>query len=151
MVSRDLTIKFKPSGRTVRVKGGVPLISVLETLGLTVDMPCGGKGRCGKCTVLFEQGAPPPTPTEKDRLSEIDLSKGYRLSCQTVLDSDAVIFIPNSHDSSYVLTRGVARQIPLDPTITKRRAIIPKPSTEDQRSDLDRVLATFQVKRNVSL
>jgi len=151
LVSRDLTIKFKPSGRTVKVKGGVSLISVLETLGLTVDMPCGGKGRCGKCTVLFEQGAPPPTSTEKDRLSEIDLSKGYRLSCQTVLDSDAVILIPNSHDSSYVLTRGVARQIPLDPTITKRRAIIPKPSIEDQRSDLDRVLATFQVKRNVSL
>lgn len=151
MVSRDLTIKFKPSGRTVKVKGGVSLISVLETLGLTVDMPCGGKGRCGKCTVLFEQGAPPPTPTEEDRLSETDLLNGYRLSCQTVLHSDAVILIPNSHDSSYVLTRGMSRHIPLAPAITKRRAIIPKPSIEDQRSNLDRVLETFQVKRNLSL
>ncbi|MGB9587699.1 MAG: ASKHA domain-containing protein [Armatimonadota bacterium] len=151
MVSRDLTIKFKPSGRAVKVKGGVSLISVLETLGLTVDMPCGGKGRCGKCTVLFEQGAPAPTPTEEDRLSEIDLLNGYRLSCQTVLDSDAVILIPNSHDSSYVLTRGMSRHIPLAPAITKRRAVIPVPSIEDQRSDLDRVLETFQVKRNLSL
>jgi len=104
-------------------------------------MPCGGKGRCGKCKVLFKEGAPSPTPTETAVLTETELAQGYRLACQTILDGDAVVYL---HDHKIaqgekILATGVTRAVPLNPWVTKRFARVPEPSSGDLRSDMDRV------------
>jgi uncharacterized 2Fe-2S/4Fe-4S cluster protein (DUF4445 family) len=115
-------------------------------------MPCGAKGKCGKCKVLFHKGAPDPTPSELSALTESELAQGYRLGCQVVLDRDAVVYLRDHgrKPGDRILTTGVTRQVPLCPLITKRFAEVPEPTTEDLRSDVDRVLDSLDVARDES-
>lgn len=137
-----VTVTFQPSGRIVQVEQGDSLRNVIGSSEIDLRMPCGGKGICGKCKVVFQSGAPDATPIDEDRLSEIELAQGYRLACKASIFRDAVIYMPSGDGmlSSKVLTVGTARKVKPVSAITKRHAIVPKPSVEDLRSDLARIL-----------
>lgn len=66
---------------------GDTLLSVLRGAGLTVDAPCGGEGRCGKCRVTVGG-------------KEV-------LSCRTVVDRDMTVTLPGKHMQN-ILTDGIA-------------------------------------------
>ncbi|HUV05667.1 MAG TPA: ASKHA domain-containing protein [Armatimonadota bacterium] len=141
----SITIEFQPSGKVVQTEPGTPLRQAAQIAGADLDTPCGGKGRCGKCAVVFLQGAPPPTPTELDRLTDTELIQGCRLACQTTVYEHAVVCVPDSSQAASILTAGTARQTALRPAITKKHARIPKPTVDDLRSDLTRVLEAFDI------
>lgn len=150
MSTATIAIEFLPAGKTVRAEKGTLLRQVAEAAGVSIGIPCGGKGRCGKCKVVFEQGAPTPTPAEQDALTEIDLAQGYRLGCQTAVVEDAVVYVPNGVQGAKILTAGTAREVPLRPAITKKSAQIPEPTVHDLRSDLARVLDAFSADHDSS-
>jgi len=139
-------IQFLPSGKVINSKQGTAFGEALEAAGVKLRLPCGGKGLCGKCKVIFEQGAPPVTPTEDDRLTETELTQGYRLGCQTLVWEDSLVYIPDSVQGAKILTVGTARQVPLKPAITKKHALVSKPSTDDLRSDLARLMDALGVE-----
>jgi uncharacterized 2Fe-2S/4Fe-4S cluster protein (DUF4445 family) len=95
--------------------------------------------------VLFETGAPDPTPDETALLTEAEIAEGYRLGCQTALTNDAVLHLSNGNgvQSSRILATGHSREAVLSPTAEKRFAKVPEPSTSDQRSDLVRVMESL--------
>lgn len=142
---QDITIKFHPSGKSVQASPGSSLLKAAEAAGITLGVPCGGKGRCGKCKVIFRHGAPLPTPTEQDRLTETELAQGYRLGCQVMVSQDAVVHVPDGAEAGRILTTGVARDIPLNPAIRKVHARVSEPSVDDLRADLRRVLDAFSL------
>jgi len=144
--SASITIEFRPAGKIVRVERDVPLPRAAEIAGISLGMPCGGKGRCGKCKVIFEQGAPDPTPTEQDRLTETELIQGYRLGCQAAICENAVVYVPDGILGAKILTVGTARKVPLRPAITKKHVRVAEPSVDDLRSDLTRVLDALGVE-----
>ena len=147
MGSTTVTIEFHPAEKTLRVEKGASLLQAAQAAGIDLGVPCGGKGRCGKCKIIFEEGAPAPTPTEQDRLTETELSQGYRLGCQTAVFEDAVIYVPDGVQGAKILTVGTVRDIEPRAAITKQHAQIPEPTVDDLRSDLDRVLDTFGIGR----
>ena len=49
---------------------------------LRADMPCGGKGRCGKCKVLATGELSPVCESERQHLTQDELEMGYRLACK---------------------------------------------------------------------
>jgi len=52
-------------------------------------------GRCGKCSVIIEQGiVPPPTPLERQKLSEKEIASGHRLACQTRVQDNLKVYLP---------------------------------------------------------
>ena len=69
--------------RVIEVPWGRNLLEVLRENGLHPDAPCGGTGKCGKCKVRVNG-------TEK-------------LACQTVVDGDMVLVLPQS-GSAQILT-----------------------------------------------
>lgn len=142
-----VTVTFLPSGKVTQVEPGEPLRNIIGSSDIDLRMPCGGKGSCGKCKVIFQSGVPAITPTDEDVLNEMELAQGYRLACQAAISDDAVIFVPNGDGmkSSKVLTVGTARKVNNSPVITKKHAVIPKPSISDQRSDLSRVIEAFEI------
>ena len=146
MSSPTVKIEFLPSGNVIQVRQGTALRDALEAAGIELRLPCGGKGLCGKCKVIFEQGAPPVTPTEDDHLTETELAQGYRLGCQTSVFEDCLIYIPDSIQGAKILTVGTARQVPLKPLVTKKHAHIQEPTTDDLRSDLTRVMDAFGIE-----
>lgn len=144
MGSSEVRIVFKPSGKSVNVPSGTELIDAAATAGVDISLPCGGVGRCGKCKVLFESGACEPSATELDVVSEIELAQGFRLACQTTLCQDAVVYVPDGLLPAKALTVGKTRDVAAKPMVFKRHAAVPKPSTSDLRSDMDRVLDTLK-------
>lgn len=151
MGSENVTIEFQPAEKRVQVRKGIALREAAEFAGIELNIPCGGKGLCGKCKVIFESGAPDPTSTERDRINEAELAQGYRLSCQTAVTQDAVIYVPDGIQGAKILTTGTARKVPLRPGITKRFAVADFPSVDDLRSDLDRVTDAFDLDNQAHL
>ena len=48
------TVTVLPHKLNIAAETGACLLEVLRGAGLTVDAPCGGEGRCGKCKVLAD-------------------------------------------------------------------------------------------------
>ena len=137
-----------PLGKTVEVESGTALRQLSEGIPFDLKTPCGGNGRCGKCRVVFEKGAPEPTPAEENVLTEAELGQGFRLGCMVILHEDAIVHMPNGHQPSRILTFGTARDVTPCPAITKRHFTVPAPTTADLRSDAKRVCDALDIKTN---
>ena len=73
----DYWIQILPEGRKEKATGGERLLDVLLRMGIMVDAPCGGRGRCGKCSVLVN---------------------GHKMqACKALVDQDMKIELPDIH------------------------------------------------------
>ncbi len=50
------TVLFQPEGISIQVPSGTTLQQAQLRAGLQPDAPCGGRGTCGKCAVVLEDG-----------------------------------------------------------------------------------------------
>jgi uncharacterized 2Fe-2S/4Fe-4S cluster protein (DUF4445 family) len=85
-------IVFRPEGKTVQVAAGTLLSDAIAQAGISLNLPCGGQGRCGRCRVVVESG--PVERRSSSRLSPVELEQGYALACQTTVQGDLQVFIP---------------------------------------------------------
>lgn len=76
------------------VDGGSSLLSTLIDEKIFIPSACGGKGTCGYCKVQIHEGAGPVLATELPFLSEEELKRDVRLSCQCKVKQDINIEIP---------------------------------------------------------
>lgn len=76
------------------VSKGTNLMEALRSAGIFLDAPCGGNGKCGKCTVTAD-GA------------EV-------LACQTTVEHDMQVLIPEGKDL-HVMHEGIDADIHMDP------------------------------------
>ncbi|MFA6666011.1 MAG: ASKHA domain-containing protein [Armatimonadota bacterium] len=148
MDARLVNVEFLPAGKTLRVERGTVVAGALLAAGLKSGMPCGGRGRCGKCRVVFKSGVPEPTPAETDRLTKTELDGGWRLGCTATINQDAVIYIPNGSGAAKILTHGTRRRVLASPSIRKKHITVEAPSTADLRSDLERVLGSLGIEKS---
>lgn len=96
MHEKEFAVSFEPSGKTAFVLPGTHLAEAAAVAGLTLDLPCGGQGVCGKCRVRVTKGATSPTPAEAVFFSSQQLADGWRLACQTTVEQDAAVEIPRT-------------------------------------------------------
>ncbi len=82
-------VTLKPLGIELLVPRGSLLRDVLYEQG--VEFPCGGQGRCRGCRVHVTAGQTEIEPTERDRLSPVELAEGWRLSCQAHATGDLTL------------------------------------------------------------
>ena len=134
------TIKFLPENKEIQVLEGASLLFAAIKAGITINTPCGGKGICGKCRVVILP-APPPTPQEKRILSEKEIEKGWRLSCQHQVTCNLKVEIPSSsrYFRQVILTKMHGGKVSLSPPV--KRVSFPMPSLSlGERSIGEKVL-----------
>ncbi|MCK4241012.1 MAG: DUF4445 domain-containing protein, partial [Candidatus Atribacteria bacterium] len=133
----------------------------MESVGININTPCGGKGICGKCKILINKGITAVTPIEEELLSEEEIKKGFRLACQTKLFKDTVIKIPSEIrlDFKRVFSSNLKGDInhiknnfSLSTNLKKVFLDLKKPSLDNQRSDWGRIKDGLSSKKieNVS-
>lgn len=88
---RDVSIRFEPSGVTVRVPHGSLLLDAARQASVAVDAPCGGIGRCGRCRVVVAGDISPLTEDERLLLTDDDRAAGVRLACRARVHGDALV------------------------------------------------------------
>jgi uncharacterized 2Fe-2S/4Fe-4S cluster protein (DUF4445 family) len=81
------------AGGSVRVEPGTLLSSALNSRGMVVETPCGGRGYCLKCLVRVTSGAAPPSSDDLERLSPDQIAAGYRLACRLPVTSDLCVSV----------------------------------------------------------
>jgi uncharacterized 2Fe-2S/4Fe-4S cluster protein (DUF4445 family) len=118
------TITFHPADKTVTASTGALVTDALRQAGLEILQPCGGQGRCGRCAVVVESGAPSIRRRSAIRLTTADVEAGYALACQSVIEGDAAIFIPEQET--------LERRLVTDKTARRIAVPFPYDSARDQ-------------------
>jgi uncharacterized 2Fe-2S/4Fe-4S cluster protein (DUF4445 family) len=142
-----VAVRLEPAGQTVRVPAGTLLEDAISEAGLRVALPCGGQGRCGRCAVEVREGSVRRRSTL--RLGEEDLTRGYALACQTIVNSDATIWIPPERERVDLLEgerkadKTAVATFLCDhhsrPWVSRYRVVMPSPTTVDNIPDLERL------------
>lgn len=138
-------VQFLPADRTVEVTAGTLLSDAAQEIGVDVQMPCGGQGRCGRCAVIVEQG--PVRRLSTGRLSADDVKTGYALACQTTIQGDLVVTIPEQEKiERHLDTSKRAERVELpfpydvqDQSLRKYVVTLEPPSLQDQTDDWSRL------------
>lgn len=73
---------------------GNSLLSVLAGSGIFLPSACGGKGTCGTCKCVVEDGGGEILPTELIHISRKEQSRNIRLACQMKVKDNLKILIP---------------------------------------------------------
>jgi uncharacterized 2Fe-2S/4Fe-4S cluster protein (DUF4445 family) len=133
---------------TVEVPTGALITEAIHLAGLTFTQPCGGQGRCGRCAVdVSGEGI---RRRSAIRLTAEDLAAGRALACQTVIEGDVRIIIPEQEAiERRLVTDKSARKIEIpfayDPasmqSVQVVRLHLQSPSLQDSADDLSRVEA----------
>ncbi len=90
----EVEIKINGGKRTLKVKGGAPLLTTLSQTGIFVPSACGGRGSCGACKVKIVSDVGPYLPTETPYMNKEELAQNIRLSCQIKVKKDIEIELP---------------------------------------------------------
>ena len=143
-----IKIAFLPDKKNIKVNEGTTILEALESIGININTPCGGKGICGKCKILINKGITTATQIEEEVLSEEEIKKGFRLACQTKLFKDTIIEIPSeirlnfkrifSSNLKGDINR-IKNNLSLDTNLKKVFLDLGKPSLDDQRPDWERI------------
>ena len=143
---------FEPDGMEIYVPSGTLLSKAAAAAGRAVETPCGGMGICGKCKVLVNGAVTQPDSTERERLTEDELSSGIRLACMTAAVGEVRVEIPEASRSMVqkILSRGVHRECAVLSDVKKVYCELEPPSLKDEQAGFER-LAAHLVDQNIEL
>jgi uncharacterized 2Fe-2S/4Fe-4S cluster protein (DUF4445 family) len=134
------------NGKPVIVPTGTLLIDAAIMAGVNIVQPCGSQGRCGRCAVQVVGGEVRRRSTL--RLSAEDVANGFALACQSVIEGDAQIIVPDQDVlerhlttdrlvSEVVVPDGYNYQS--DQTLRRVNLTLDPPTMDDQRDDWSRL------------
>lgn len=138
---------------TVSVPTGTLLSEAAANAGIEIGQPCGGQGRCGRCTVQVSEGKIRQRSTV--RLTQEDVVAGYVLACQSVIEGELRVFIPAQDKIERRLTtdRSLGEvKIPdgyefsWSQSIRVVKLSLDPPSMDDQRDDWSRLTTAFKIQ-----
>ncbi|MBI5935570.1 MAG: DUF4445 domain-containing protein [Chloroflexi bacterium] len=155
-MDHSVTFTGENINATVTVPTNTLLADAALQAGIDIGQPCGGQGRCGRCAVQVTEGEVRRRSTL--RLSPSDVEAGYALACQTVVESDAHIYVPPQEKIERRLTtdRVVAEvTVPADydydsvQTVKRLSLQLAPPSMDDQTDDWARLQTAFRLQHGM--
>ncbi len=144
-------VRLLPEEKSVEVPTGTLITEAATSAGLEITQPCGGQGRCGRCAVKIEEGVVRKRSTI--RLNTDDLDSGWALACQTLIEGDVVISIPEQERiERRLVTEQTARAIELPfeyipaeiQSIQTHQLSLTPPTLDDSQDDLARLEGALQ-------
>ncbi len=151
MPDTHVRVVFQPWDRAVFVLVGTKIIEAAACAGLTLSTPCGSTGTCGKCRVRLSEGAPEPIEADQGIFSADQLNQGWRLACQTPIQADTVVHIPDDSrlagQHQIVTESHTEETTELAPGVRKVYVELPEPTLADNKADhlrLEAALGPFE-------
>lgn len=151
------TVKFDINEDPAQVQTGTLVSEAAQSVGVDIQQPCGGQGRCGRCAVQVTEGTVRRRSTL--RLSPEDIANGYALACQSVVEEDVSITVPPQEKIERRLTtdRTVAEvTVPegydssIVQTIRRYHVTLTPPSMDDQTDDWSRLQTALRKQAGVT-
>ncbi len=89
----EVTVIYGSEIKTIQAEEGEILGDVVARTGLPLEQPCAGRGTCGKCKVLVEEGTAPPDEIELKNLTPGEIALNNRLACRARVQGDTRIVL----------------------------------------------------------
>lgn len=86
------SVTFIPQNKSVRVEADTSLLEAALRAGITINNLCGGDGICARCKMIVAQGK--VTGRVSPKLTRDEIRRGFVLACQTPVDDNLVVEIP---------------------------------------------------------
>ncbi|MDI9608828.1 MAG: ASKHA domain-containing protein [Candidatus Verstraetearchaeota archaeon] len=140
----EFEVVFLPEGKRCRVPEKTTLMSAALKGEVDLAAICGGKGYCGKCLVEVIDGKVSPlTDHEKKRVPKEKMDRNYRLACQTYIEGDVTIRVPDQSrvGKQRLVIMGKEPPVQIMSNIEKVYLELYAPSLEDPTADDERLLA----------
>ncbi len=147
------TLLVLPDQKRDSFPSHTPLRRIFEELHIDIWYPCAGFGSCGKCRVRFRKGSPEPTRQERLVLRREELEQGIRLACQSSINGEAIIEIPEASRlrSLVAMTDSIRIQEKLDPAIRKVSVSSPEATLTYPLSLEEQILTALDEKARFTL
>jgi len=155
-------VRFAPIDKTVTVGAGTTLLEAAAEAGISIDSVCGGDGICGRCKMIVREGT--VGGDVSGLLTREEIRQGMVLACQTTVESDLVVDIPEETRAreKFVADRdaqrfravqpGVrGREFERSPLVAKFPLKLDRPSLESNLADCQRVQALVEKCTGASL
>ncbi|KXA89378.1 ferredoxin [candidate division MSBL1 archaeon SCGC-AAA259M10] len=140
------TLLFKPGTVEGEFSKGTSLMEAAQDFDIEIESLCGGKGLCGRCKVIIEEGKEhikSLTESEEYLLSGEEIEKNYRLSCMAKVGEEGFVQVRVPSESlrkgQIVLTEGREVKFEKNPSVKKYHLKIPRPTLKDTTADYERV------------
>ena len=143
-------VHFQPMGLKSRCAEGTLLSDAARMAGINLLSVCGNKGLCGRCRVkLLAGNGSPPTQEERELLGEDEISRGYRLACQTRISGDVKVFLPQPSliEHPRIQLEDTPIEVPFDPPTEEYEVLLP-PKKEPSPPDGERIASALHTIHN---
>jgi len=152
---KDVRVTFQPSGRRMQAKRGTLIMQAAREAGVGIESVCGGKGTCGKCKVVVEDGEETlseATAAEMKLLTEDELAQGYRLACQARAIEDLAVMIPQESAAlkQKIMLEKAETPVKAQPIAAEIALSVKPPDVRDVRSDFLRLREAFHLEKKPS-
>lgn len=146
-------VTFNHQAEPVVVKSGTLITEAAKLAGIEINQPCGGQGRCGRCVVQVTEGK--VRQRSALRLSAEDMDLGYCLACQSVIEGDISVVVPEQEkiERRLVTDRTAVEVEPLPgyspeyhQSLKRYFLELSEPNYEDQTDDLSRLQKQLRVE-----
>lgn len=140
----EFEVVFLPEGKRCKVPGKTTLMSAALKGEVDLAAICGGKGYCGKCLVEIIDGKVSPlTDHEKKRVPKEKTDRNFRLACQTYVEGDVTIRVPDQSrvGKQRLVIMGKEPPVQITSNLEKVYLELDAPSLEDPTADDERLLA----------
>jgi len=105
----QVTVIYGSEIKSVQADEGEILGDVVARTGLPLEQPCAGRGTCGKCKVLVEEGTAPPDEIELQNLTAGEIALNNRLACRARVQGKTRIVLSPILVYSNKIFRGSSR------------------------------------------
>ncbi len=163
--NNQITVDIEPISRRLFYTEDETFYELLINSGIRVRSLCGGKGTCGKCKILVQEGMNflnPPTKSEMQYLTQSEIRENWRLACQSRVKKTKIqsakthqppqlrIFLPKDilGEDFKILTSGKSKKINLNPNVKKIFVEINKPTLESPVPDIERIFSSLSSTRD---
>lgn len=89
----NVTIVYGEKEKIVQAENGTLLGDVIAETDLPLEQPCAGRGTCGKCKVLVEDGVAEPDEIEFKNLTPGEIALNNRLACRARVKADSRVVL----------------------------------------------------------
>lgn len=123
-------VRLIKENKTVSVAEGTSVLEAMRFAGLSVDAPCGGQGKCGKCLVDI--------CTESDNRIEKAVWETVKACC-TQVHGNCLVRTHQESGKHKILTVGAERMMEFAPVLDICEIFIPKCRIGERTSDWERL------------
>ncbi|MDA8755893.1 ASKHA domain-containing protein [Candidatus Pseudothioglobus singularis] len=158
---------FTPSGRQFKGEFGDTLLQVAQDAGVAIRSLCGGYGQCHQCWIEVSEGehskfgvkcdsenVSAVTRLEKQLIQDNPTYKGKRLACQSCIQGDLVIDVPedSQEHKAYISKKNAAQTYSISSSISLIDCTLDEATLDENPSASENLIAQLTkqgIKANI--